>query len=160
MSRERDPQAQINGNVFPPARQARGLTASVYWGDAGDSERPYSVPLSLNVAAGGQDTVSNRGAGSQVSEPFWGMQDAWDSFRYRFLNTLNLGKIIRPTVGSYMNGRSDMRPVAEAIHPRAMGEVTPVLSRTGGRMMAPGKVTRWEQASLVWPRFGQSPGVE
>ena len=156
------PETRISGNVFPSAFQPRGLTASVYWGDAGDGERPFDPPLgNLDPANAGRDTLPtlHGGPGSPTGDsqwdPSWGMAGANTSFRYRFLNSLNLGKLFRPTIGSYMNGRSDMRPVATAIHPRAFGEAKPVQSLTGGRTMAPGRVTNWEQASLVWPRFGR-----
>lgn len=159
MDAERDPHAQLSGNVFPAAFQPRGLTASVYWGDAGDGENDIlrNSPIWMDESNAGRDTVPTLRPGSQDGQwdPGYGMRGANTSFRYRFLNSLNLGKFIRPTIGSYMNGRSDMRPVAMAIHPRAYGEAQPTLSRTGGRMMAPGKVTNWNQASLVWPRFGQ-----
>lgn len=159
---ERDPQAQVSGNVFPAARQARGLTASVYWGDAGDGE--YGIldhsPIWMDTSNAGRDTVPTLRPGSRDSQwdDAWGMRGANTEFRNRFLVSLNLGKFIRPTIGSYMNGRSDERPTAMAISPRVFGEPRPILSQTRGRMMAPGKVTSWNQASLVWPRFGQAQG--
>ena len=157
------PETRISGNVFPSAFQPRGLTASVYWGDAGDGEIPIGMPTSpiwMDVTNAGRDTVPTLRPGFQDSQwdPAFGMEGANTSFRYRFLNSLNLGKFIRPTIGAYMNGRSDMRPVATAIHPRAYGEMKPQLSQTGGRMTAPGRVTNWEQASLIWPRFGRDKG--
>lgn len=152
----------LSGSIFPAAVQARGLTASVYWGDAGDGE--YDIggrtsPIWMDPSNAGRDTVPTLrpGRGDSQWDPAYGMEGANTSFRYRFLNSLNLGKFIRPTIGAYMGGRSDMRPTATAIHPRTGGEPPPQ-SITRGRMVAPGKVTSWEQSSLIWPRFGRNNG--
>lgn len=155
-----DPHERVSGNIFPSAFQPRGLTASVYWGDAGDGEYDFIPPLSLDASNAGRDTVPTLrpGAADAQWDAAWGMRGANTTRRMRFLNSLNLGKLIRPTIGSYMNGRSDIRPMAEAIHPRAYGELVPQQSLTGGRMVAPGRITNWEQASLVWPRFGRNQG--
>jgi hypothetical protein len=157
----RNPRSQLRGNIFPAATQPVGFTASVYWGDAGDGEHDIlsTGRIWMDESNAGRDTLPTLRPGSQDKQwdDAFGMRGANTSFRYRFLNSLNLGKFIRPTIGSYMNGRSDMRPTATAIHPRTMGEPPP-MSITGGRMMAPGRVTRWEQASLIWPRFGRDNG--
>lgn len=154
------PATRISGNVFPAAFQPRGLTASVYWGDAGDGEYDFRPPLSLDPSNAGRDTVPTLRPGSQDAQwdPAFGMRGANNTRRMRFLNSLNLGKFIRPRIGSYMNGGSDMRPTATAIHPRAYGELVPQQSLTRGRMVAPGRITRWEQASLIWPQFGSRDG--
>jgi len=151
----RDPRAQVRGHIFPAATQARGLTASVYWGDAGEGEHPIQMYARPDNA--GRDTLPDRrrGAADTQWDPAFGMEGANDSIRMRFLNSINLGKFIRPTIGAYMNGRSDMRPSAVAIHPRVAGEPLPVSRLPGGRMVAPGRVTRWEQASLIWPQMGK-----
>src|SRR5690348_16241101 len=109
-----DPHEKVSGNIFPSAFQPRGLTASVYWGDAGDGEYSFNPPLSLDDSNAGRDTVPTLrpGRGDAQWDDAWGMRGANNTFRYRFLNSLNLGKLIRPTIGAYMNGRDDMRPMA------------------------------------------------
>lgn len=151
---QRDPRSQLEGNVFPAADQARALTGSVWWGDSGLSENDYKA-LRLRVDDQGRDTVADGGERAQFSTAY-GMADSRDSFRHRFLNTLNLGKLIRPYRATVGNGRSDMMPAAEAVSRLATGyPATPAVSRLpGGRMVAPGRVTRWPLSSLIWQPMG------
>jgi hypothetical protein len=152
---ERDPQQHLRGNVFPAARQARGLTGAIWWGDNGSTERPLSA-LDSRTPDIGRDTVADGGPRVQW-DPAYGMDDARDSFRYRFLNSLNLGKLIRPYRATIGNGRSDMMPAAEAVNRLTMGypATPPVSNQPGGRMVAPGRVTRWPMTSLIWQPMGQ-----
>lgn len=152
---QRDPHSQLRGNVFPAARQALPITGSVWWGDAGDTEFDYGSAPNLRYADAGRDTLADGGPRDHQSSAY-GMADAYDSFRKRFLNTLNLGKLIRLQRATVGNGQSDMRPTAEAVNRLTHGyPASPAVSRQpGGRMVAPGRVTRWPMTSLAWSPMG------
>lgn len=152
---ERDPHSHIRGNVFPAARQARALTGAIWWGDNGLNEHDYDSVLHPRYADVGRDTVADGGPRDQGSYAY-GMEEAYISFRERLLNTLNLGKLIRPYRATVGNGRSDMMPTAMAVNRLTQGypATPPVSNKPGGRMVAPGRVTRWPMTSLSWMPMG------
>jgi hypothetical protein len=152
---QRDPRSQLAGNIFPAADQARAITGTVWWGDTGLSENPIDEREGPRFDDAGRDTVADGGPRVQFQGEY-GMWDARDTFRYRFLNSLNLGKLIRPYRATVGNGRSDMMPAAEAVNRLTLGyPATPAVSnRPGGRLVAGGRVTRWPLNSLIWKPMG------
>jgi hypothetical protein len=150
----RNPQKHVGGSIFPAARQGQAITASVYFADDGGHRYGYHKAGKPRFADAGRDTVADGGRRAQWSDA-WGMAGAELTFRNRWMQTLNLGKFIRPRIGAMMDGRTDMRPTAIAIPPRSFGNPLPVSVLPGGRMVAPGRVTRWQQASNIWPTMGK-----
>jgi hypothetical protein len=148
----RNPHRHIRGNIFPAARQGQAITASVYLGDDGSDPIPIYRSRPDNA---GKDTLRDLRPGMDDSQwdPAWGMAGANRNMRNRWFETINLGKLFAPRIGAMMDGRSDMRPSAIAVPIRAAGQPPPMA--IGGRMVAPGRVTRWQQASLRWQNMGK-----
>jgi hypothetical protein len=145
----------LNGAIFEPAVQPISWWQGPLYGDAGDGEHSISgngggIHNRYPQDAGQRLSADNAGAVAFTAfgHPRWGMSDAATEYRSRYLVALDLPSIARP----HFAPRSlAMRPSAEALPVRLSGEPPGVQTR---RTVAPGKVTRWEQSSIVWPQFG------
>lgn len=147
----RDPREDIGGSIFPAASSAIGPGQGTLYGDAGDGEHQYSLPgIRRAMRDAGRDMVADGGGRDQWSPPLWGMERANSEYRTRFLVALDQPSVARPRFAVFA-----MRPSATAIHPREFGEPGGVQTR---RMVAPGRVTKWGQPSLVWPELGTRNG--
>ena len=147
----------LSGHVFPAAVSPIGPVPGRYFGDAGDGEHPINEGGRGSRARypqdAGRDLISDGGAQVQWAPPFWGMRYSAVDFRNRFFVALDEPNAAgRP---QFAPRSMAMRPSATALHPRIFGEPGGVQTR---RMVAPGRVTRWEQPSLVWPEFGSKGG--
>lgn len=147
----------IRGYVFPPAGQALTAGQGTLYGDAGDGEHEFTVPGAARASKdAGRDTMSDGGWRGQFAAPFWGMLGAIFDFRSRYLVALDQPSIARP---QFAPRSMAMRPSAMAVSVREFGEPPGVQTR---RTVAPGRVTQWGQATLMWPQFGrgqQGPGA-
>jgi hypothetical protein len=147
----------LQGAYFPPAVQPIGPCTGLFFGDAGDGEHPINEGGRGAIARYPQDAGRDwpadtpaRGQGFvQWSPPLWGMDDSATEYRTRFLVALDEPSAAgRP---QFAPRSLAMRPSATALHPRVFGEPSGVATR---RTVAPGRVTRWNQPSLVFPEFG------
>lgn len=142
----------LSGHVFPAAVQPIGPVTGRFYGDAGDGEQRIAQN-GLRPEDAGRDLVADGGPRAQWSAPLWGMNDAATEYRTRYLVALDAPSAAgRP---QFAPRSMAMRPSATAVPVRAFGEPAGVQTR---RVVAPGRVTRWEQPNLVWPEFGTRGG--
>jgi hypothetical protein len=144
----------LSGHVFEAAVQPIGPVTGRFYGDAGDGEHLLRGGFRDRYPAdAGRDLVADGGPRAQWSEPLWGMNDSATEYRSRYLVALDEPSAAgRP---QFAPRSLAMRPSATAVPVRSFGEPSGVATR---RTVAPGRVTRWNQSSLVWPEYGPAGG--